>query len=142
LKSLNADSTEQCRTDLRAEKRLSIKNKTTIRGFLSKIDAKAITLQTKGGDTVAQAINRKTAVALQRVKAGTFVILVTRKDDDVMGLDDACWRVGNSACGGSENDPCPSPDERQIYYKCVDDQGNELYYNECEAENCPTKKSR
>jgi hypothetical protein len=123
-----------------SQPRLSSEGKVRIAGTLQSVDSAQtrITFRTGDGQVLEQTLGAKLARSMQRHKKGERIILFTRELDGKRVVTDSCWRIGNSACGGSENDPCPSADLRRIYYKCVDDEGNELYYDDCEPDGCAT----
>lgn len=126
-----------------SKKRLSIEGRAKVTGVLVKIDTTKheITVKNKQGEEFTRSIDPKMLGALKRLKNGATILLAQRDDGGAVRVDDACWRIGNSACGGSQNDPCDSPDERRIYYKCVDEDGNVIYYDDCESDGCSKRRA-
>jgi hypothetical protein len=121
-----------------SKKRLRVEGKQRVTGTLMKIDLtkNEVTLKNKRGEELIHPVSPKLAEALKRLKHGAVILLVQADVNGSPKTDDVCWRIGNSACGGSQNDPCDTSEERRIYYKCVDEDGNELYYDECETDGC------
>ncbi len=123
------------------KKHISVADKTKVAGTLMSVNEKKGEVEVKApsGETLKRSVNRKGLRALQHVGSGKEVLLFEREKDGNRVVTDECWRIGNSACGGSQNDPCGSAEERRIYYKCVDEDGNESYYDDCEPDGCITK---
>jgi hypothetical protein len=123
------------------KKKLSTEGKRPLFVTVTKLDVSKneVWLTNERGETLDKILNAKSIRLFKRIKVGQKVVLFEKQNGDTTEFTDACWRIGNSACGGSENDPCESADVRRVYYKCVDDDGDESYYDDCEPDGCAAR---
>jgi hypothetical protein len=97
--------------------------------------ARKITISKQTGKKEQTPVSVKQIEALGRLEPGMPMLLIRHKAA-LDRFDTQCYRIGNSACGGSANAPCPSSNLKRIYYKCVADDGSATYYDDCEADGC------
>jgi hypothetical protein len=119
------------------EKGYTSASKTTkLMGTFTGLDKtkKQISIKDATGTIVKGSITSKQVEAIDRIETGMPMILL-RRASNTYAIASECYRIGNSACGGSDNAPCPS-DSRRVYYKCVDDDGSETFNDACEADGC------